>query len=250
MSGLVVGVAIPEQSHDISPGAWLGPVSFDSHGSSWLSHIASEEPIASAARLSSIEEPYAEQCTTSYQGTPPPSYTDLDMGRRHPTLKRKTLELEGGETLVFSAKGQCTMQEPWQQDTFILTPGSVYCLEFSRTPLSFHEALDKCAALKCCRDDLKSENLSCNLDSGTRLYVPPTAHSGVLRAIAGWNLQSRHIVASSSFVDSITESIATIVGREQVHEKRNKRRCINFDQDADVMQREMHPDKADLSSLR
>ena len=253
MSGLVVGVAIPEQPHDVSPGAWRGPVSFDSHGSSWLSHIASEEPTASAASLSRslnlIEEPDAEQSATSYQGTPPTSYPDLDMGRRHPTLKRKTLELEEKETLVFSAKGQCTMQEPWQQDTFILAPGSVYCLEFSRTPRSFHEALDKCAALRCCRNDLKSENLSCNLDSGTRLYVPPSLHSGVLRAIAGWNLQSRHIVASSSFVDSITESIATIVGSEQVHEKRNKRRCINFDQDADVMQREMHPHKADSSSL-
>ena len=81
MSGLVVGVAIPEQPHDVAPGAWRGPVSFDSHGSSWLSHIASEEPIASAARLSSIEEPDAEQCATSYQGTPPTSYPDLDMGK-------------------------------------------------------------------------------------------------------------------------------------------------------------------------
>ena len=147
MSGLVVGVAIPEQSHDVAPGAWRGPVSFDSHGSSWLSQIASEEPTASVAslprRLNLMEEPNAEQSATSYQGTPPTSYPDLDMGRRHPTLKRKTLDLEGKDTLSFSAKGHCIMQEPWQQDTFILAPGSVYRLEFSRTPQSFHEALDK-----------------------------------------------------------------------------------------------------------
>lgn len=106
---------------------------------------------------------------------------------------------------------------------------SIHCLEFSRTPKSFHEALDTSAILMDCHNDMRSAGLDCKLESGTRLYLLPEQHAETLRAVVDLNLQSRHVVASIRFVDAITQAIAAISGREQVREK--TRQCMHLEQE-------------------
>ena len=94
---------------------------------------------------------------------------------------------------------------------------------------SFHEALDTSTILMNCHNDLKTVGLDCKLESGTRLYLLPEQHADTMRAVVGLNLQSRHVIASTRFVDAVTQAIATIMGREQVSEK--KRQRVHFEQD-------------------
>jgi hypothetical protein len=67
------------------------------------------------------------------------------------------------------------------------------------------------------------------LESGTRLYLLPGQYQSVLQAIADMNLQSRHVVASSSFIDTILTAVAAISTRDQVHEKSNTRQHIGLE---------------------
>jgi len=106
---------------------------------------------------------------------------------------------------------------------------SVHCLEFSRTPKSFHAALDECIALRSCHDDMKSNNLRCKLESGTRLYLLPGQYQSVLQAIANMNLQSRHVVATSSVIDTILTAVAAIPTTDRVQEKSNTRQHIGLE---------------------
>jgi len=116
---------------------------------------------------------------------------------------------------------------------------SIHCLEFSRTPKSFHEALDSCTALNSGQDDVKSNHIAFKLESGTRLYLLPEQYESVLQVIAGMNLQSRHVVTTSSLIDTILETIATINSRDQVREKTNARQLISSEHAADsVMEKE------------
>jgi hypothetical protein len=100
---------------------------------------------------------------------------------------------------------------------------SLFLLEFSRTPKSFHEALDKSVILTHCHDAMKSLGLCCKLESGTRLYVMPEQHSETLRAVADLKLQSRHVVAFDRFVNAVIQAIDSIESRDQVREKKRQR---------------------------
>eukprot|EP00928_Gymnodinium_smaydae_P081218 TRINITY_DN64771_c0_g1_i1.p1 TRINITY_DN64771_c0_g1~~TRINITY_DN64771_c0_g1_i1.p1 ORF type:complete len:615 (+),score=50.05 TRINITY_DN64771_c0_g1_i1:70-1914(+) len=99
----------------------------------------------------------------------------------------------------------------------------IHCLEFSRTPKSFHAALDMSSVLKECQHVMKEAGFACKLESGTRLYLLPEQYDGTRRAIADLNLQSRHVVTSARFVLAVTDAIAGIHSREQVKEKKRQR---------------------------
>jgi len=121
------------------------------------------------------------------------------------------------------------MQASLEASTIEDPPGNILCLEFSRTPKSFHEALDTSTILMECHNDLNAVGLCCKLESGTRLYLLPEQHADTVRAIVDLNLQSRHVVASARFVEAVTQAIAAIKGREQVREK--KRQRVDYEQE-------------------
>jgi hypothetical protein len=50
-----------------------------------------------------------------------------------------------------------------------------------------------------------------------------------MRTVVDWNLQSQHVIASTRFVEVVTQAIAAIKGREQVSEK--KRQRVHFEQE-------------------
>lgn len=115
------------------------------------------------------------------------------------------------------------LQEGLEESSMNEPPDSLQCLEFSRTPKSFHEALDESTILKNCHDTIKSHGLRCKLESGTRLYVMPDQLSETLRAVADLKLQSRHVVASDRFAQEVVQAIASIKDSEQVREKKRQR---------------------------
>lgn len=97
----------------------------------------------------------------------------------------------------------------------------LHLLEYSRTPRCFHDALLERKELSECVRLLEASSLASELDGGLKIFVPPELYGMTVSALKSRSerLQSRHVVASDSYVQAVREAIAGIPSKHQVRVK-------------------------------
>ena len=95
-------------------------------------------------------------------------------------------------------------------------------LEFSRTPEAFYDALDNDEDLSTCAAALRREGYV--LPDGLRVFVDPPEYIEALPRALG--LQSRHVLVSERYLETVLTAVRRIEGKHKVYEKQECRRDI------------------------
>jgi len=105
---------------------------------------------------------------------------------------------------------------------------AVLCLEFSRDPQSFHEALLTHPELQDSRELMVARGFSPELPSGAKMFVPPELCEVTLEAVRlqGIQLKPRHVLVHADLEDLVMNAVSASKGHASSRCKgREKVRC-------------------------